>query len=171
MNQAVTASCHDGGMPWRLRTATPLSHRGYNPHKDARPPMRFMARRIPAGESFVDRPLWQLVKLSPEARATLAALAPVCDPWEARLPDETEISAFVLPFRPWPEDTRVHLSDHPQLGEASIYTPVVVLTRNSATAVWGGAERVGFEALADDIYAHREAVLAPDLDALGTLAP
>lgn len=159
------------GMPWRTRTVRPLSLRGGRCSPDTRPPLRLVNRRIPDGESYTDRPIWQLAHLSQDARTRLAALAPVCAAWEARLVDEAEITGLVLVFRPWPRDVSVHLSDDPQLGEACTHTPVVALTRHRAMAVWGSAEAVGFEALADLIYDERDARAAPDLDALGTLAP
>ncbi|MGU3665620.1 hypothetical protein ACLBX9_15685 [Methylobacterium sp. A49B] len=158
-------------MPWRTRTARPISLRFHEADPDGRPPMRFVARRIPVGESYVDRPLWQHVHLSAEYRATLAALAPVCDAWEARLPEETEISAFVLVFDPWPVDVEIRLSDHRMHGKMSRDFSVVALTRHTASAVWGGSEGNGFAVLADDIYAYREAMSAPDLDALHSLTP
>ncbi|KAB1071149.1 hypothetical protein [Methylobacterium planeticum] len=159
-------------MPWRTRTVIPLSHRFHEADPVRRPPLRLVARRLPDGERYVDHPLWPVMALSPEARDRLAALAPVCDPWEARLVEEAESSALVLGFRPWPEDLRLRLSDVPIYGEACRNFPNIALTRFSATAVWGGSVNVAaFEQLADEVYAERERRIAPDLDDLETLAP
>lgn len=158
-------------MPWRTRTVLPLSDRFHERDPDRRPPMQFVARRLPHGARYVEHSIWHAAPLSPEAREHFAPLALVCTPWEARLTDEAQVSALVLVFSPWPRDLVVKLSDAPNYGLASRHYPIVVLTPFSATAVWGGSERTGFQQLVDDIYDHRDARSAPDLDALGTLAP
>ncbi len=158
-------------MPWRTRTVSPLSHRFHEADPVGRPPLQLVARRLPAEERYVDRPVWQLAPLSPEARAQLAGLAPVCDAWEGRLPEEPEATALVLAFNPWPDDLVVHLSDKPRRGRADRHYPIVALTRHSATAVWGGSETNGFQQLADDVYDDRDAQAAPDLGAIETLRP
>ncbi|GAN46097.1 hypothetical protein ABID82_001605 [Methylobacterium sp. PvP062] len=158
-------------MPWRTRTARPISHRFHEADPDGRPPMKFVARRIPAGEKFYDRPLWKHVKLPPFDKKTLVVLASTCDAWEARLPEETEVSAFVLNFFAWPDDIEIRLSDDKMHGAINRCFSVVALTRHTASAVWGGSEKNGFEQLADDIYACREVRAAPDIDALHSLTP
>jgi hypothetical protein len=158
-------------MPWRVRTARPISLRFHEADPVGRPPLKFVARRIPAGERYVDRPVWQLAPLSADAREKLAGIAPVCDAWEARLPDEKEVTALVLAFNPWPDDLVVHLSDKPRHGRADRHYPIVALTRHSATSVWGGSETNGFQQLADDLYDERDALAAPDMGPIGTLAP
>ncbi len=107
----------------------------------------------------------------PFDKKTLVVLASTCDAWEARLPEETEVSAFVLNFFAWPDDIEIRLSDDKMHGAINRCFSVVALTRHTASAVWGGSEKNGFEQLADDIYACREVRAAPDIDALHSLTP